>query len=249
MRNLISKEEKDRIDSICKEYYIKNYTIISDGSIDVHGSVDLSFRNLTSLPLIFSKVSGDFKCSNNELTTLEGSPSMVGDGFDCHGNRNLCSLAGGPVSVGTSFHAYHTSLSNLSGGPTTVGGSYHCYYGKLTTLVGAPKNIDGVFYCYNNQLTTLEGIPETITGGFYSEKNPLISSYSSEVDPEIRGYVSLFNDIDAKSGKIPQVFADNREHIKLILKYQRHFFIWNDDLTLNEKNFQDLICEIEEGLE
>jgi hypothetical protein len=35
----------------------------------------------------------------------------------------------------------------------------------------------------------------------------------------------------------------------LILKYQRHFFIWNDDLTLNVDNFNDLLAEINEGLE
>jgi len=41
---------------------------------------------------------------------------------------------------------------------------------------------------------------------------------------------------------------DNSDIIKLILKYQRHFMIWNDDLTFNEENFADLILEIEEGL-
>jgi len=41
MKNLISKEEKDRIDRICSNENIKNYSINSDGSIDVHGNVDL----------------------------------------------------------------------------------------------------------------------------------------------------------------------------------------------------------------
>jgi len=48
------------IDSICKQYNIKNYTINSDGSIDVDGNVSLS--NITQLPLKFGKVTGSFNC-------------------------------------------------------------------------------------------------------------------------------------------------------------------------------------------
>ena len=34
------------IESICQEYGIENYTINEDGTVDVDGNVDLSFRNL-----------------------------------------------------------------------------------------------------------------------------------------------------------------------------------------------------------
>jgi len=40
----------EEIHRICEEYGIKNYTINSDGSIDVDGGVDLSWRGLTKLP-------------------------------------------------------------------------------------------------------------------------------------------------------------------------------------------------------
>lgn len=41
MKNLITKEEKDNIDSICEVYNIRNYSINSDGTVDVNGRVNL----------------------------------------------------------------------------------------------------------------------------------------------------------------------------------------------------------------
>ena len=38
------------IHKICEVYYITNYTINPDGTIDVDGDVDLSWRGLTKLP-------------------------------------------------------------------------------------------------------------------------------------------------------------------------------------------------------
>jgi hypothetical protein len=179
MKNLISKEEKDRIDLICKEYDIDRYEINSDGSIDVSGDVDLTRIGLDYLPLNFNKVSGSFCCNDNDLTSLSGSPVTVGGDFDCSIN----------------------GLTSLEGSPITVGGYYSCFHNKLT------------------------------------------STYSGDTDIEVSGLVrSNFN-------YLPQEMVDNLDHIKLILKYQRHFYIWNDDLTLNVENFKDLIAEIEDGLE
>ena len=72
-------ESKQDIDFICKKYRITNYTINEDGSIDVDGDVNLSGAKLTKLPLNFRSVSGNFNCSYNQLTSLEGSPQSVGD--------------------------------------------------------------------------------------------------------------------------------------------------------------------------
>jgi hypothetical protein len=74
------------ISLICKKYGIENYTINPDGSIDVNGSVDLSFNDLTELPLRFNKVTGSFDCGMNKLTSLKGSPRWIGDWFSCEFN-------------------------------------------------------------------------------------------------------------------------------------------------------------------
>lgn len=178
MKNIITKKEKDRIDSICDQYGIENYSINSDGSIDVAGDVLLIYDELTKLPLKFNTVSGYFDCSDNDLTSLKGAPTTVG----------------------------------------------------------------GIFNCNINQLTSLEGSPTTVGGNFHCSSNGLTSTYSGDDDIEVG------SDFICHSNNLPQQLNDNLEHIKLILKYQRYFSIWNEDLTLNEENFNDLISEIEEGL-
>ena len=57
----------DNIHKICEKYGIKNYTINTDGSIDVDGNVHLWCRGLTELPLKFNHVSGYFNCYVNKL--------------------------------------------------------------------------------------------------------------------------------------------------------------------------------------
>lgn len=47
---------------------------------------------------------------------------------------------------------------------------------------------------------------------------------------------------------LPILLTNNIRHFKLILKYQRYFEIWNEDLSLNEENFEILKYEIEDGL-
>ena len=128
MKHLKLFESFKDIDSICKKYRIRNYTINSDGSVDVDGDVSLSSMELTKLPLKFGRVSGNFKCRHNKLTTLEGAPESVGGTFDCSDNQ----------------------LTTLEGAPREVGRDFYCDNNKLTTLEGAPREVGDVFDCENN---------------------------------------------------------------------------------------------------
>ena len=136
MKHLRSFNEnlKSDIESICKEYGIKNYIINTDGYIDVNGNVDLYNKNLTKLPLKFNKVSGIFDCSYNQLTTLEGSPKEVGEDFDCRWNQ-LPSLKGCPKEIGGDFDCYNNLLTTLEGGPTKLGGNVYCYNNPLPKII------------------------------------------------------------------------------------------------------------------
>ena len=128
-------ESNTEIDSICQKYGIQNYTINGDGTVDVDGDVDLYNRGLTKLPLKFGKVSGNFYCSYNKFTTLEGCPREVVGDFYCHRNQ----------------------LTTLEGCPKEVGGSFDCSHNQLTTLEGCPGEVGGYFDCVNNQLTIIKG--------------------------------------------------------------------------------------------
>jgi len=105
------------------ERMIKNY--IRNGS---KGNLNLSDLNLTVLPDILKDITvgGNFNCSYNELTSLEGAPKTVGENFNC-GNSELTSLEGAPEYVGGSFYCSYNLLTSLEGAPETVGGDFHCY--------------------------------------------------------------------------------------------------------------------------
>jgi hypothetical protein len=165
-------ESFNEIKVLCQKYRIENYTINPDGTIDVDGDVDLYDLGLSKLPLKFREVTGDFYCTNNELTTLEGAPQSVDGYFDCVNNR-LTTLKSAPQSVGGSFYCYFNSLTTLEGAPQYVGGNFDCYNNCLTTLEGAPKFVENDFDCSVNELTTLVSAPKSVGGNFYCKDNTL----------------------------------------------------------------------------
>ena len=153
MKYLKLFEGFENIDDICQKYGITNYTINSDGSIDVdvrlyvNSSVDLSNENLDKIPLKFNRVSGNFYCDYNKLKTLEGVPKEVGGFFDC-ANNQLTSLEGSPANV-NAFDCSRNQLTSLRGAPKIIGGYFNCRSNRLTTLEGAPKEVGSFYYKYN----------------------------------------------------------------------------------------------------
>ena len=133
-----------------KFYKRKDIHKNNDGSYDVDGDVHISEMMLEKLPVKFNKIGGDFWCSTNNLTTLEGAPKSVDGNFSCYDNK-LTSLEGAPTTVGGYFSCSHNKLTTLEGAPKSVGGYFVCNYNKLTSLEGAPKSVDGYFVCSNNK--------------------------------------------------------------------------------------------------
>ena len=159
------------ISLICKKYGITNYTINDDGSIDVNGDVYLYYMELTELPLVFNRVTGNFDCDGNKLTSLKGSPKWVGGWFSCTINR----------------------LTSLEFSPDYVGGNFDCDGNKLTSLKGSPKWVGGWFSCTINRLTSLEFSPDYVGDSFDCDDNYLTDNYC---DTEIGGnfYTTLNQD-------------------------------------------------------
>ena len=125
------KESLEDVTSICKKYYIKNWTLNPDGSIDVDGNVYLYNIGLTELPLKFGKVSGNFNCSNNQLTTLEGCPNSVGGDFSCRNNQ----------------------LTTFKGCPESISGYLDCFNNKIVNFYGFPDRLIGMeLYLEGNPL-------------------------------------------------------------------------------------------------
>ena len=226
---MVTEQTLKNIKQICLEHKIEDYTINSDGSIDVDGNVDLSSRNLSILPIKFKRIMGDFHIQNNQLATLYGSPIAIGRNFNCFNNQ----------------------LTNFTNGPKWVGGDLYAYNNKLAILKGSPHEVAGNYYISgNDKLSNLVGCTLKI-GGNFSFDDTLVSTFSGDDDIEFEGTFFLNKTYHSQlyDMKLPVEIINNRQNMKLILKYQRYFFIWNDDQTLNIENFNDLIEEINEGLQ
>jgi hypothetical protein len=157
--------------------------------------------------------------------------------------KNYSITPDGFIDVNGSVDLTNYELTKIPMKFNIVSGDFDCSENSLTTLVGSPVSVGGFFGCDYNQLTTLEGCPENVGIDFFASKNKLICTYSGNADIEYNGKIFL------NQHRFTQSLRDNIHHIKLILKYQRHYYIWNDDLTLNVDNFQELLAEIKDGLE
>ncbi len=140
-----------KIQSFCSKYFISNYEINPDGSIDVNGDVDIDGQGFSKIPIKFNKVTGDFDCANNKLTTLENCPVEVNGGFSVDFNE----------------------LTSLDGGPKYVGKTYSCRWNKLTSLKSIPDTINMSLNCSNNKITTLIDFPKSIRESLYMNYNPI----------------------------------------------------------------------------
>jgi hypothetical protein len=136
------------------------------------GSIDCSYRGMTSLKGSPTKVTGDFDCAQNRITSLKGGPKEVGGSFYCNGN-NITSLEGAPSKVGRSFYCGSGILTSLEGAPEIISGSFDCKLNVLKSLEGAPSKVGKDFDCSQNKLTSLEGAPEKVGRDFDCSGNNL----------------------------------------------------------------------------
>jgi hypothetical protein len=123
------------IDVICSDYNIYDYTIDSNGFINVHDDVYMKhkrlsiFNYISEMPLKFGKIDGRFSCESNKLTSLIGCPKTVTDSFSCAENK----------------------LTSLIGCPKVIGGNFDCRWNEIETFEGLDfVYIGGYFYCYGN---------------------------------------------------------------------------------------------------
>lgn len=157
--NKFYKNKQDIINWL-DEYEITSYTLITDEKygfvIDVSDDVELEGKDLNFIPVKFRKVSRNFSCHNNQLTSLEFCPSLVVGRFDCSYNK-LISLKFGSKDVSRSFDCSRNKLKSLEFCPTNV---EFC-----------PQSVLGNFICSNNKLTSLEFCPVSVRGGFHCDQN------------------------------------------------------------------------------
>lgn len=149
--------DKKEISNWLNKYYIRNYVINDDCTVDVNGRVWLKLTQLTNIPVKFGKVTGDFSVRNNSLTSLLGCPDWVGGNFECA--RQEASMRDGSI----------ISMENLEHSPKEVKGNYECGGMDLYSLRGMTPNIGGNVQIIKSNIVTYFGIPKLLqrqTGDF-----------------------------------------------------------------------------------
>ncbi len=103
-----------KIEKILDVFNIVNYTINYDETIDVYGSVDLSFKNIHRLEIQFNRVIGNFSISGNPLTTMKGLPKYIEGTLHCN-MTSLKTLKYFPEYVGDFSFLTYCDLESLDG--------------------------------------------------------------------------------------------------------------------------------------
>lgn len=157
--------------------YNGKFVIHDDLTVDVDGDVELSKLNLKIIPCQFGEVSGNFNCSKNLLTSLEGVPRVLKGAFFCNNNQ-LTSLTFCPNEVRGNFDCSYNLLSSLKGGPQSLQkdqeyGHYNCSHNPITELSHLPQQVDN-FYCKNTHITSLKNSPQIVTD-LHAEYNERLS--------------------------------------------------------------------------
>ncbi len=93
------------IEAWCEEMDIEEYTINSQGEIDVGRSVTLDGKSIVELPYKFGIVRGYFSLDGcKKLISLKNCPNYITRMFDVDNCSALESLEGCPKEVGKDFY-------------------------------------------------------------------------------------------------------------------------------------------------
>jgi len=224
------------VEQICKKYLIESYTILDDGSIDVLGDVRLGSLKLTELPLKFNKVSGNFYCHSNKLTTLEGCPEWIGGNFYC-GYNKLTSLEGGPKIVEMSYDCMNNNLTTLKGCPEKVGSAFHAGSNKLTEVDFCPKECRVVNFSNNYDLVSIKKFPEKCMRVDFSWTKLLSLKGLENVEDLKEVYVS--------NSPLVSIFGGRIKDISMIKHFISFKVVDGDTINLKRlKYFQSIYTEI-----
>ena len=165
-------EKEKRLKEVIDERLAEvNKTKLPDGTWHVHGDLDFSELNISSLKILnISIVDGFFSCTYNDLKSLIGCPTKIGKNFYCNCN-NLSTLEGCPTEINGGFYCNDNKLTTLEGCPRVIEGDFSCSHNSLTTLKGCPQVVKGDFSCSNNLLSSLLNGPKIVDGDVYYSYN------------------------------------------------------------------------------
>ena len=168
----LTQEQKDWLDMWSSGTWFRNS---ETGLVDIEGNFRVHRQDLTDFKGVrFGKVDGNFDCSYNNITSLDGSPQEIGNNFYCYDNQ-LTTLEGGPSIVKWDYNCSRNNLTSLNGAPKLVNGYFDCSRNFLTSLEDAPDWVGSYLAFSRNQIVSLEGLPKYIGRSLELQENPVSS--------------------------------------------------------------------------
>jgi len=241
MSNALNKKQIEFLNRGTEGTWSYNH---ATGFVDVEGNFayyEIRSRLEDFKGIKFNKVSGNFSCSEEKLTSLEGAPQKVGGDFNCSWNK-LTSLAGGPKEVGGDFNCEYNKLTSLEGAPKKVGGDFICLNNSLTNLEGAPQEVGGVFNCSGNNLTSLKGAPQEVGEYFYCDAFGL----REEGEWNLNIWINVLRKENIEAQKIISPFLFDMVNKEIAKDYEGTITnlkeIWNEEVL--KKNQEDYMPKI-----
>ncbi len=239
--DIFKRKPKDskraEVDKICKLLKLEKYTINDDYTVDVDGSVDISYRKIDDgsgqyhrallmkeIPIKFGNVSGNFFCNHNELYNLKNAPDWVGGRFDCRAQ-------------------YYSSLRSLEGAPKYVGYDFDCSDNeRLRSLKFSPDRAKLLNFTHT-LVPTLDDISKNVSD-IDCNHTPINTLYDLVYFKDLQTTVELlsaYDPIDADNPKKPALYRDRLEllcdYISELDKSPRHIYEYD---IKNIKKFYDV---------
>ncbi len=181
----------------------------------------------------------------------------------------------GSIDVNQDVDILYAGVTSLPFKFNTIHGNFSFTSSRIENLENMPNVVNGNFDISDNHLTSLEGCPRIIKGDFDFANNLVESTYVGEYDVIISGSINCkSNQFDQTFlhaiASLEEIEYDeemddthdflnedginewdyNEDLIKIVFRYQRHYDIWNGNgISINDKNFQEFLDEIKDGLE
>ena len=152
------------------------------------------------------------------------------------------------VQGSVKFPEFASFLTELPLKFNKVSGDFDCSaLINLTTLKGAPVEVGGIFNCAYTNIKSLRYAPKRAAKLVFDNT---IGSLSVGWDCDFKQVHMLFRYSNPDNG-LPSVILQHIESMPTILKYQNYYEVWNDNFphSFNQEGFNNLIAEINEGLE
>ncbi len=100
------------LEDITRHFYSDSLNL--NTIINVTYDLNINSRNIKKLPVQFDVIGGMFYCNNNDLTSLEGCPRVVGRNCDFSDN-NIKNLDFLPIQIGGNLQINNNKIRSLKG--------------------------------------------------------------------------------------------------------------------------------------